>query len=357
METEIRVEGAVLPATVTMPAEPVRGGVIPLHGAESGHRSFFLYEHLSRVLPALGVAVLRYDRRPEEGGADEPLSRQASDAMAAVSVLRDYVGERPIGLWGFSQGAWAAPVAAATYPAEVEFLVLVSSCGVSPAQQMRIGCDKQLELHGYGDGDRAQLAALRVAFEEYLRGDRDRGSTQAVVDDCADRAWFPLVYVPKVVPDAGVWADMDFDPEPVFAGVSCPVLAFYGETDAWMPIEDSADAWRRAGQASGNRDITVVRLDGCDHLPTASQRPPGAVGPATDCSRSVTYARPPSASRPLGFLASGGTCRGTDHSFGSSGLNILTFWSTSSRLTAAAMNALRCHVHPWTIGGPSDVGA
>jgi hypothetical protein len=45
-------------------------------------------------------------------------------------------------------------VAAATYPAEVEFLVLNSSCGVSPAKQMRIGCDKQLTLNGFGDGDR-----------------------------------------------------------------------------------------------------------------------------------------------------------------------------------------------------------
>jgi uncharacterized protein len=272
VEIEIRGEGAVLPATLTMPTGPVRGGVIPLHGAEAGHRSYFLYEHLSRVLPALGVALLRYDRRPEEGGADVPFSTQASDAMAAVKVLREYVGDHPVGLWGFSQGAWAAPVAAASYPAEVALLVLVSSCGVSPARQMRIGCAKQLRLHGYGDGDRTRLATLRVAFERYLRGDQDRGSTQALVDAAAGRPWFPLSYVPPVLPDVGAWADMDFDPEPVFAGVSCPVLVFYGETDAWMPIEDSAVAWRRAGEASSNRDITVVRLAGCDHLPTLNGR-------------------------------------------------------------------------------------
>jgi uncharacterized protein len=272
VEIEIRAEGVVLPATLTMPAGPVRGGVTTLHGAEAGHRSFFLYEHLSRVLPALGVALLRYDRRPAENDGDVPFSRQASDAVAAVRVLRRYVGEHPVGLWGFSQGAWAAPVAAAIYPADVALLVLVSSCGVSPAKQMRIGCDKQLTLHGYGDADRAQLTTLRVAFEQYLRGDRDRVSTQALVDEAVGRAWFPLSYVPRVLPAAGAWADMDFDPEPVFAGVSCPVLVFYGETDAWMPIEESADAWRRTGDASGNRDITVVRLAGCDHLPTLNER-------------------------------------------------------------------------------------
>lgn len=272
METEIRVEGAVLPATVTIPTGPVRGGVVALHGAEAGHRSYFLYEHLSRVLPPLGVAVLRYDRRPAESGQDVPLSRQASDAVAATRVLRDHVAGAPIGLWGFSQGAWAAPVAAATSPAEVAFLVLVSSCGVSPARQMRIGCDRQLEIHGYGAADRALLATLRSALEDHLRGTGDRASTQALVDDCAARPWFPLVHVPEVLPDPGAWDDMDVDPEPVFAQVSCPVVAFYGETDAWMPITESTDAWAAAGRASGNRDITVIRLDGCDHTPTVMER-------------------------------------------------------------------------------------
>jgi hypothetical protein len=39
-----------------------------------------------------------------------------------------------------------------------------------------------------------------------------------------------------------------------------------------VPIEDSADEWRRAGDASGNRDITVVRPAGCVHLPTLEDR-------------------------------------------------------------------------------------
>lgn len=35
-----------------------------------------------------------------------------------------------------------------------------------------------------------------------------------------------------------------------------------------MPVEESVEAWRRAGEESGNRDIAVVRLAGCDHMPT-----------------------------------------------------------------------------------------
>ena len=65
---------------------------------------------------------------------------------------------------------------------------------------------------------------------------------------------------------------MDFEPAPVFARVRCPVLAFYGETDEWMPIDESVAAWQWAGRASANADITVVRLPGCDHVPTLDER-------------------------------------------------------------------------------------
>lgn len=64
---------------------------------------------------------------------------------------------------------------------------------------------------------------------------------------------------------------MDFDLEPTFASLSCPVLALYGETDEWVPIQDSIAAWTRAGQAARNHDITVVEPPGCDHLPRIPQ--------------------------------------------------------------------------------------
>ena len=154
MDIKIRAEGVVLPATLTMPAGPVRGGVIPLHGAEAGHRSFFLYEHLSRVLPALGVALLRYDRRPEEGGADVPFSTQLPTRWRQLkSCASTWVNTRSgSGDSAKANGRHRWPQQAVP---QVALLVLVSSCGVSPAQQMRIGCDKQLTLHGYGDGERA----------------------------------------------------------------------------------------------------------------------------------------------------------------------------------------------------------
>ncbi|GAA4581358.1 hypothetical protein GCM10023176_62080 [Micromonospora coerulea] len=263
---ELGVGEQQLPAILDLPAGPARGGLAVLHGSHADTRSYFLYEHLARLLPPAGIAVLRYDRRPRVDARDVPLTAQANDAAAALDVLRRQVGDVPVGLWGFSQGAWAAALTASRH--RVDFLVLVGCSGVSPARQMRYGTAEQLRRHGYGDADLAELDRLRRAAEAYLRGDLPRSVAQAELDAAVERPWFPLVFLPREVSEPGAWADMDFDPEPVFAALSCPVLLCYGETDAWTPIEESLTVWRRAARAA---ELTVVRLTGCDHAPTLNE--------------------------------------------------------------------------------------
>ena len=123
---------------LTPPAGRVRGGIVPLHPASDGSRRQFLFEHLVDTVVPLGVAVLRFDRRPSAGDEDVPFAVQAADALLALDALRAEVGDVPLGLWAWSQGAWAAALAAAK-SSDVAFLVLLAACGVSPAAQMRYG--------------------------------------------------------------------------------------------------------------------------------------------------------------------------------------------------------------------------
>lgn len=264
-ECVVPTDDGELPGTVDLPDGPVRAAVVVVHGSAAGHRSYFCYTHVGRVLTAHGVAVLRYDRRaPLEPGRDVPLRLQAADAAAAARTVRELVGgDVRLGLWGLSQGAWAAPMAAAHHPELFAFQILVSSCGVSPAAQMRHGTAEQLRRDGYGDTELAGLAELRAGWEAYQRGQLDRRTAQVLVDRHADRPWFPQAYVPRELPAAGGgWRDMDLDPTGIFAGVRCPTLLFYGETDSWMPIDDSIAAWRRSSAA----ELTVHRVAGHDHL-------------------------------------------------------------------------------------------
>jgi uncharacterized protein len=270
-ESELTVssDGAQLPATLTRPDGAVRGGVVPLHPAADGSRAQFLFEHLVDTLAPRGVAVLRFDRRPSPTGDDIPFAVQADDALQALRLLRTQpgVGSAPIGLWAWSQGAWAASLAASR-SREVAFLVLLAACGVSPAVQMRYGTAEQLRHRGFGEDALRELGEVRAALEDAVRDRSRRDDAEAVVDRYADRLWFPLAYVPRTLDPSADWPDMDFDPAPILAEVRCPVLLFYGEADEWTPIDASIAAWRRAAAAAGNPALTVVRLAGADHAPT-----------------------------------------------------------------------------------------
>ena len=245
---------------------PAGGGpspaMIALHPADGASRDHFLFLHLARVLPAVGIAVLRYDRRP---GLADRFEDQARDALAAVSALaaRREIDAGRIGLWGFSQGAWVAPLAASR-SGDVGFLVLVAACGVTPAMQMRWGAAFHLRREGY-PAEVERMLEVRTAREGFERGVLARDSAQGVIDEVVREPWFPLAFVPPILPPApGRWPTMDFDPAPMLARVRVPVLAFYGAEDEWVPIDDSIAALRGAGIP----DLTIARLAGTKHHPT-----------------------------------------------------------------------------------------
>lgn len=248
----------------------VRGGVVALHGASLPQRDQPLFEHLARTITPFGYAVLSYDRRAAPGTGDTPLGVQADDALAATAMLAAQTSA-PVGVFGFSQGAWAAALAASR-STDVTFLALVGCCGVSPAIQMRYYTDELLRRAGYDAADRAQLHDLRLAVEDVLRGNGDRTRASDLLATAATEPWFPLAYLRPELPspDEG-WHDMDYDPEPTFAAVSCPTLLMYGADEECVPADASKEAWLRAARISGNSDLTIVDLPGCGHFPATGE--------------------------------------------------------------------------------------
>jgi uncharacterized protein len=259
-ELVVETDAAGLPATLSLP-DVVRAGVVSMHPAISPDRNYFMLAHLAKTLPAHGIALLRYDRRPSEGIDDVPFAAQAADALRAIGQLHEQIGGVPIGLWAYSQGTWGATLAAAQAPDDVAFLALVAAQGVSPVEQMRYGTSEQLRRGGYGADALDELKELRTAVEDFLRHEVDLASAQATISRFKDRAWFPLTYYPTELPADATWQDMDFAPAPVISLVQCPVLLVYGEEDEWTPVEPSLLAWRSA------RHVTVEILPRRGHAP------------------------------------------------------------------------------------------
>ena len=246
--------------------------VVALHGAGEGTRGWYLYEHLHELLPPAGIGVLSFDRRGEGESTGAPsrgrFDTQADDALAfaaAVDVDR-------VGLWGISQGGWVAPVAA-TRSDRVRFLVLLASTGVTPAEQMRYAVAEQLGRAGYPQDVVERAVELRARAEAWIRGDDD--PDRALAHDLAATAreeWWPLVFLPDSLPEEPdaepvrreLAEEMFFDPRPVFAAVRAPTLLFYGDDDAWTPVEPSIATWR----AARGDDVEIVVLPGTGHEPT-----------------------------------------------------------------------------------------
>jgi uncharacterized protein len=273
---ELRVEhdGVTLAASYSPAGDTA---IVALHGASEATRDGLLYEHLHRVLPPAGVGVVTFDRRGEgESTGDASRGRFDVQVRDALAVL-DAAGAERVGLWGYSQGGWVAPLAA-SQSERVAFLVLVASTGVTPSEQMMYANAQQLRLAGFGEDVVARAQDLRRRFEDWVhgRGREREDELRADLRAALDESWFGHLFLPAWLLDeegCALWIEqMDFDPRPVFANVRVPVLAFYGEADSWSPVAPSVEAWR----AARGDDVEIVVIPGAEHELTF---PDGTIAP------------------------------------------------------------------------------
>jgi pimeloyl-ACP methyl ester carboxylesterase len=262
---ELRIDGDGFSLAASYsPAGPK--ALVALHGAGEGTRESPFLQHLHELLPQHGIGVVTFDRRGEgESTGDATRGRFDLQAADALAVLRAVDAER-VGLAGYSQGGWVAPIAA-TLSEDVAFLVLVASIGVTPSEQMMVACERQLRLAGYGDDVVERALDLRRRFEHWIHSQAPEPDEALAADLWAaiDEPWAGQLWLPPtLLDDEGVrlWIEeMDFDPRPIFARVRVPTLSFYGANDSWAPVEASAEAWR----AERGDQVEVVVVPGAEH--------------------------------------------------------------------------------------------
>ena len=251
----------------------VRGGVGGSARCVVPQRDQPLFEHLARTLTPLGYAVLSYDRRTASDGSDTrwrcrqttpwlPWPRSAPVEIDVPRACTDSARE---------PGRLPSPL---LRPRTSSFLVLLGSCGVSPAVQMRYYTDELLRRAGYGDPTRAQLRALRLAVEDVLRGQGDRERAADLLAAAASEPWFSLAYLAPRAADTG------------------RALARHGlrpGTDVpWDLVSDLADLRRRRGVRTRRKPASRPG----DAPPGRGQPRAGHRGPATGAGTSPRPPRP-----------------------------------------------------------------
>jgi uncharacterized protein len=281
---------ARLRGTVILPPGPgPHPAAVLLHGAAGGQRDFCRL-HADPLLAA-GVAVLLYDKagHGRSGGAEPTIFDQADAGEAAMRLLTDHpaIDADRIGLAGFSNGMWAAPMIAARHGAA--FLAGVGSPGVSMSESEVHRRCKVLREAGVGPATVATVGeAWRCIFA--IAGD---GLSRSV-SERLDRALGTLATAPDLgryevpdhvrqnpmlspIPPVATVAELvamlgqtrdpelTYDPITDYARVGCPVFLQYGADDTSVPVEDSAERITRAmaGSATGP---TIRIYPGLEHM-------------------------------------------------------------------------------------------
>jgi uncharacterized protein len=251
-----------------------RATVILIHGNDPETRE------MGFIIPFFvcnGVNVISYDQRGvgESAGnwfLNGPRQR-AADVEAIDDAMRNdpHVDSQRIGVWGFSNGGWTAPVVALARP--IAFMILKSAPTESLAQNIDYEVEEQLRRHKV-EAASPQAVALWHAFEQALDGSVAWSRAERLYNLDAKQAWFKYSLMPdlgiSVPPPASMIAGLrrfvTFDPTEALLRVSStPTLALYGALDRNVDAVDSAARLRTYLTRAGNRDVTIVTYSNAGH--------------------------------------------------------------------------------------------
>ena len=229
----VQLDGTTVRAKITIPVGapgPVPG-VVFVHGAGTGS-SETAFREQTEALAKAGVATMVPDKRLDTYSArHRDYVAMAADYLRSVHLLQAHAGVDPkrVGVYGESEGAWIAPVMAASDP-DLAFVVLASAPVVPPREQAAFAADN------------------------YLRNTNvPRGVFRAI-----PRA------VGMALPGGG-FEYADFDVTPYQRKMTQPVLMVYGTGDSSMPIVQGAEQVLRDTAIAGNGKVTVRYYAGANH--------------------------------------------------------------------------------------------
>jgi uncharacterized protein len=237
-----------------------------------------------------GIAVLRYDDRGV-GGSTGSIARSttedfAGDALAGVTLLeaRPEIDHAHIGVFGHSEGADVAAIAAARSP-KVAFIVMMAGIASRGDLVLRRQVEDSARALGGSDEQVARiLSAHQTLMEAMLSSAGADALTQALrslmqaqieAQPAAARAAMGDVnaYIDKALPAVvaqhqSAWMKylVAFDPAPVLARVTCPVLALFGERDTQVRPDLNRPVLESAFARGGNSRVTVKVYPAANHL-------------------------------------------------------------------------------------------
>lgn len=275
-------DGVTLVGTLTLPEGPGPfPAVVFTHGSEPGRRSSRAYRRWSDAFGEQGFATLVFDKRgcgDSEGSYVEAPDLQvpSDDLIAWVDLLakRTDVRSESIGVLGWSQGGWVGPLAASRSD-RIAWVVAISGPGVSPLEQNIYDKTNRFAASGATDDQIARFSETIRRVWTYLATGADRAEAQEAWDQLENEPYFDQYDGPPMMDRDTLLrhprmlsyeAHSNYEPAPVLASLTVPMLAVFGSEDRVVPVERSVEVMEEAFASSGRPSLLTTRvIPGADH--------------------------------------------------------------------------------------------
>jgi hypothetical protein len=237
-----------------------RTTVMLIHGADAETRE------MGWIVPYFvcnGVNVISYDQRGtgESSGnwrANGPPDR-ARDVDAIYDAFRKnaHVDPQSIGVWGFSNGGWTAPIVAVNRP--IAFMILKSPPAGSIEQNSLFEQQQMMLRAGRNEADIAQTTAAAKTVLDAILGNAPISSAKSAYAQARHAKWYKDSFFAMVSerdllaePYLSGWRRyLSYDPAPILARVRTPTLALYGARDRKVDVYRDAPVLTAAYAKSG----------------------------------------------------------------------------------------------------------
>lgn len=280
--------GAVLVGTLTYPsigenfsAVVMVTGSGPQNRNEEilGHKPFLV---IADYLTRNGIAVLRYDDRGTHASKGDYSKAttldNADDAMAGINFLKtkSQINPKKIGIIGHSEGGIVAPICAAKNK-DVAFIIMLAGPGVSGDQillaqsELIAKAEKMNEDSIKMDielSEKIYTVIKKVKSNEKATEKIRKLMTDALPDSLKKDLKTSFLIGQQIATLESPWMRffITFDPQTCLKKTKCPVLALIGEKDLQVPAEQNIPAIEKALIKAKNKDYTVKKLPGLNHL-------------------------------------------------------------------------------------------
>ena len=168
------------------------------------------------------------------------------------------INANQIGLFGWSNSAWTVTLAASRSK-DVGFIITQSLISVPPYEQETYRAENSLRADGFPESVVKEAGDfMRLKFEVGRTGEGWE-RLQGIMEKSRNERWLPYTNPPRSLERLRqTWeTQFSYDPVPAFEKITCPVLAFWGGLDRYVPVQKSIMIFEQALKKAGNKNYTT----------------------------------------------------------------------------------------------------